>query len=242
MNQLRDTSVDLHRHTSAMQNEVMRTRMVPVGPLFNRFHRLVRDVSRQRGREAALLIDGAHTELDKRLVDALADPLTHLIRNSVDHGLESPDERIIADKEMEGIVRLSARHHGGAICIEVSDDGRGIDANRIARKAVEKQLVAEEDLVGLSDQEKIQFIFAPGFSTAAQVTDISGRGVGMDIVRSSIEALKGTISVRTELGRGTTFVIQVPLTLAMIDALLVELLGGGCYAFPLEGCARNYRI
>ncbi len=233
----RDTTLELHRHTSAMQNSVMQARMVPIGPLFQRFHRLIRDLCKERGREAKLVTAGEATELDKKLIDEIGDPLTHLLRNGVDHGLESPDDRQAAGKPRQGTVHLEAFHRSGMVCIQVRDDGRGLVVDRIRAKAVERGLIDAEAAARLPPHEVFQFIFLPGFSTAAQVTNISGRGVGMDIVKSKVTALKGRIDIESEPGRGATFTISLPLTLAMIDSLLVRI-GGARYAFPLE-CVRE---
>jgi two-component system chemotaxis sensor kinase CheA len=230
---LRDTAVVLHRHTSSIQNCVMQVRMVPIGPLFQRFHRLVRDVCKERNRKAVLITNGENTELDKKLIDELADPLTHLIRNSVDHGLETPEERLRQGKCETGSIRLEAFHEGGQICIRISDDGRGLDRDKIRKKALENGLVTEASFQKMSDQEIYALIFQPGFSTAEKVTSISGRGVGMDIVRSKINELKGKIDIESRAGEGASFTIRLPLTLAMIDALLVRV-GQGRYALPLE--------
>ena len=233
----RDTTLELHRHTSAMQNSVMQARMVPIGPLFQRFNRLIRDLCKENGREAVLAISGESTELDKKLIDEIGDPLTHLIRNGVDHGLESPEERVAAGKPRQGTVHLEAFHRSGMICIQVRDDGRGLVVDKIRSKAVERGLVTAEAASRLEPAEIFQFIFLPGFSTAAKVTSISGRGVGMDIVKSKVTALKGKIDIASEPGKGATFTISLPLTLAMIESLLVRI-GEGRFAFPLD-CVRE---
>jgi len=230
---LRESAQELHRHTGQLQNAVMQARMVPIGPLFQRFHRLIRDLCKERDHQARLVTAGESTELDKKLIDELADPLTHLIRNGVDHGLESPADREAAGKEGQGTLHLEAFHEGGQICIRVADDGRGLDLEKIRAKAVAGGLLSADAAARLSDSEAGQLIFEPGFSTAAKVTNISGRGVGMDIVRSKVQELKGTIGIESEPGRGTTFTIRLPLTLAMIEALLVRI-GQTRYAFPLE--------
>ncbi|OVE81430.1 hypothetical protein BVY04_03305 [bacterium M21] len=231
--QLRDTSIELHRHTSSVQNGVMQIRMVPIGPLFKRFHRLIRDLCKESDTDSKLVLAGESTELDKKLIDELTDPLTHLIRNSVDHGLEGVVEREAAGKPGQGTVRLEAFHEGGQICVRVSDDGRGLNIEKIKEKAIKNGIVTREGAEHLTEDEINHLIFQPGFSTAAQVTNISGRGVGMDIVRSKVNELKGKIDIETALGKGTSFTIRLPLTLAMIEALLVQI-GNTRYAFPLE--------
>ncbi len=233
----RETTQELHRHTSAMQHSVMQSRMVPIGPLFQRFHRLVRDLCKERGREAKLVTSGDATELDKKLIDEIGDPLTHLIRNGIDHGMESPEERLAAGKPRQGSVHLEAFHQGSMICIRVRDDGRGLAVDRIRAKAIERGLVTAEAAERMASEEIYQFIFLPGFSTAAQVTSISGRGVGMDIVKSKVLALKGKIDISSEPGQGAVFTISLPLTLAMIDSLLVRI-GDARFAFPLD-CVRE---
>jgi len=205
-------------------------RMVPVGETFSRFQRVVRDTSKQLGKEIELVVTGGDTELDKSMVDRIGDPLMHLVRNSLDHGIETPQARIAAGKPASGRLSLNAYHEAGSIVIEVSDDGRGLARERILKKAVERGLVAEGAV--LSDPEVWQLIFAAGFSTADAVTDISGRGVGMDVVKRNIEALRGQISLASTDGRGTTTQIRLPLTLAMIDGFLT-LVGGVHYVLPL---------
>jgi two-component system chemotaxis sensor kinase CheA len=180
---------------------------------------------------------GDATELDKKLIDEIGDPLTHLIRNGIDHGMESPDERAQAGKVRQGTVQLEAFHQGSVICIKVSDDGRGLSVERIRNKAIERGLVTAEAAARMSHEEIYQFIFLPGFSTAAQVTNISGRGVGMDIVKSKVMALKGKIAISSDPGKGASFTISLPLTLAMIDSLLVKI-GNDRFAFPLD-CVRE---
>lgn len=231
--QLREALLTLNRHIGALQSGVMQARMVPVGPLFQRFHRLVRDICKDNGKQARLLTVGEATELDKKLIDELADPLTHLIRNSVDHGLESVSEREAARKPAQGTVRLEAFHDGGQVCIRIGDDGRGLDVTRIKAKAVRMGLISEAQAAKLSNAESHQLIFLPGFSTAAQVTNISGRGVGMDIVRSKVLELKGQIDIASLPGQGCAFTIRLPLTLAMIDGLLVQV-GKTRFLFPVE--------
>ncbi len=216
-----------------LQRSVMKIRMVPVEQLFRRFPRMVRDVARQCGREVELSVSGEDTDLDKGILDAIAEPLTHLVRNAVSHGIESPEERQKLGKTPHGMVRLNAHHQGNHVIIEVSDDGRGIDAQKIRTKALELGLTTPEEAARLNDTEALDFIFRPGFSTAEQVTEISGRGVGMDVVQSVLHRLKASIHVETRAGQGTTFRLKLPLTLAIIRALLfwVE---QRLYAIPLN--------
>lgn len=206
-------------------------RMVPIGETFARFHRVVRDVSKTLGKQVDLQITGADTELDKSMVEVIADPLMHLVRNSLDHGLETTEERIAAGKPERGVIALHAYHEGGQVMIEVTDDGRGLNRERIFKKAVERGLVRADQQ--MSDHEVDQLICAPGFSTADQVTDISGRGVGMDVVKRSIESLRGQMQLASEWGRGTTTQIRLPLTLAIIDGFLTSV-GGTYYVLPME--------
>ena len=216
-----------------LQRSVMKIRMVPVEQLFRRFPRMVRDVARQCDREVELVLSGQETDLDKGILDAIAEPLTHLVRNAVSHGIESPEERIRLGKPARGMVRLNAYHQGNQVIVEVSDDGRGIDAQKIRAKAVQLGMTTAGDAGRLSEAEAVQFIFKPGFSTAEQVTEVSGRGVGMDVVQSVLQRLKATISVETRPGHGATFRLKLPLTLAIIKALLfwVE---QRLYAVPLN--------
>jgi two-component system chemotaxis sensor kinase CheA len=216
-----------------LQRSVMKIRMVPVEQLFRRFPRMVRDVSRQCGREVELALSGQDTDLDKGILDAIAEPLTHLVRNAVSHGIEPAEERRKQGKAAQGVVRLNAYHHGNQVVVEVSDDGRGIDAQKIRTKAIELGMTTPEEAARMSDAEAVDFIFRPGFSTAEQVTEVSGRGVGMDVVQSVLHRLKASISVETRLGVGTTFRLKLPLTLAIIKALLfwVE---QRLYAIPLN--------
>ena len=216
-----------------LQRSVMKIRMVPVDQLFRRFPRMVRDVSRQCGREVELDVSGQDTDLDKGILDAIAEPLTHLVRNAVSHGIEPPEERRKAGKAPRGRIRLNAYHHGNQVVVEVIDDGRGIDAHKIRAKAIELGMMTAEEAPRLSEAETLEYIFRPGFSTAEQVTEVSGRGVGMDVVQSVLHRLKATISVETRPGQGTTFRLKLPLTLAIIKALLfwVE---QRLYAIPLN--------
>ena len=215
-----------------LQKSVMKIRMVPVEHLFRRFPRVVRDVAKSCGKEVNLVITGQDTDLDKSILDMLAEPLAHLVRNAVDHGIESPAERINDGKPAHGTVTLDAYHQGNEIVIEVADDGRGIDREKLIAKAVERGLMNAGDASVLSETEINNLIFHPGLSTADQVTAISGRGVGMDVVKTVLEKLKGSVSIRTTEGKGTTFFLKVPLTLAIINALLFRV-GERLYAVPL---------
>jgi two-component system, chemotaxis family, sensor kinase CheA len=217
--------------TTQVQQEVMKTRMQPIGNAWQKLPRIVRDLSAELGKDIGLEMNGADTELDRQVLDLVKDPLTHLVRNCADHGIESPDERNAAGKPRSGTIRLSASRQGGYVVIEIADDGRGLDTARIQAKALEAGLVSEADMAAKSELQINDLIFAAGFSTAAKVTSISGRGVGMDVVRSNIEQIGGTVDVKSRLGRGTTFVIKIPLTLAIVAALIVEI-AGQRFAFP----------
>jgi len=234
---LRDEELDravstLDIATARLQSAVMRTRMQPVGKVFSRFPKVARDVARSLQKEVELELIGAETELDRNLVEALADPLVHLVRNAIDHGVESPALREASGKPRSGHVRLSAQQEGDYVSIEVQDDGAGIDPERLREKAREKGLIDIEAAARLTTDECLHLIFLPGFSTKAEVTDISGRGVGMDVVQSRIRELSGTIQIQSELGRGSRFMIRVPLTLAILPTLLVQA-GEHVYALPL---------
>jgi len=216
-----------------LQRSVMKIRMVPVDQLFRRFPRIVRDVARQCGREVNLELSGQETDLDKGILDAIAEPLTHLVRNAVSHGIEPAEERRNLGKPPRGTIRLNALHQGNQVVVEISDDGRGIDAQKIRSKAIEMGIVTAEEASRLSEPETLELIFRPGFSTAEQVTEVSGRGVGMDVVQSVLHRLKATIHIETRPGQGTTFRLKLPLTLAIIKALMfwVE---QRLYAIPLN--------
>lgn len=217
--------------TTELQNEVMKTRMQPIGNILSKFQRTVRDMARDLGKNIELRLEGAETELDKTLIEAVKDPLTHIIRNSVDHGLETPTERQKSGKDATGYVLIRAYHEGGQVVVEVSDDGRGLSREKISRKAIEKGLVSESDLGRLSEREIQNMIFAPGFSTADTVSNLSGRGVGMDVVRSNIERIGGVIDLVSTEGKGTTIRLKIPLTLAIVPALIVRS-GEESFAIP----------
>jgi len=221
----------VNRLVEEIRDNALRLRMVQIGETFNRFQRVVRDVSRELGKDIELVINGAETELDKTVVEKIGDPLMHLVRNAIDHGLEPANERQSVGKPAQGTVTLNAYHDSGSIVIEVSDDGRGLDKERIFAKAVDKGLIGANS--NLTDQEIYRLIFEPGFSTAAQVTNLSGRGVGMDVVKKNIEALRGTVDVYSEPGSGSTIRIRLPLTLAIIDGFLVGV-GESSFVIPLD--------
>jgi two-component system chemotaxis sensor kinase CheA len=220
---------------------VMQVRMIPVEAVFLRFPRLVRDLSTKLGKQVELELVGKDTELDRTVVDALGDPLVHLIRNSLDHGLEGPMERTRAGKPATGTLRLSARHAGGNVVIEVRDDGRGIDPANVARKAVERGLLTRDAVDSIDSARAVELLFHPGFSTAEVTSDISGRGVGMDAVRTTIRELGGDVLMTSEPGKGTAAQIRLPLTLAIMAALLVEA-DGRPFAIPLDRIERTVRL
>lgn len=228
---LRSVSEEIERLSGELRDTMMVLRMMPVASLFSRFRRLVHDLSRETGKEIELITEGESTEVDKTVIDRLADPLVHLVRNSIDHGLEKPEERIAAGKDAKGKVLLSAHQTGGEVIITIKDDGRGINRERVRAKAEASGLIQPGQ--ALSDPELLQLIFQPGFSTAQQVTNLSGRGVGMDVVKKTVEALRGAIDITSKPGDGSEVSLRIPLTLAIIDGLLVRV-GEGCYVIPLS--------
>lgn len=232
---------DLTRSSQALQTMVMQIRMIPVEAVFLRFPRLVRDLSTKLGKKVDLQLSGSETELDRTVVDALGDPLVHLVRNSLDHGLELPDEREAAGKPATGIVEISARHAGGSVLISVRDDGHGIDPAHVARKAAERGLIPEDAIPSIDMQRAVELLFTAGFSTADVMSDVSGRGVGMDVVRTTIRELGGEVVMTSELGKGTTAQIRLPLTLAIMSALLVESCGLP-FAVQLDRVERTLRL
>ncbi|MDB3935884.1 chemotaxis protein CheA, partial [Granulosicoccus sp.] len=227
--------------TSELQEGVMQTRMQPIHSVWAKLPRVVRDLSRACGKQIRVEMEGKSTELDKSLIEAMKDPITHLVRNSVDHGVETPEKRIAAGKPAEGVLLLRAFHEGGQVHIEISDDGGGIPADKIKKKAIENGVVTAEQASRMSDQEICKMIFLPGLSTAEEVTNISGRGVGMDVVKTNIEKISGAIDLDTEVGRGTTFKIRVPLTLAIVPALIVST-GNQRFAIPQVNLIELIRI
>ncbi|HDQ41095.1 MAG TPA: chemotaxis protein CheA [Desulfonatronum sp.] len=239
--QLTESTYAMARISDDLQDTIMQVRMVAVSAVFSRFPRLVRDLSRKSGKEVELVTEGEETELDKSIVEVIGDPLVHLIRNSMDHGLENREERLAAGKPATGSVWLRAYHKGNSVAIEVEDDGRGIDPVKMRQVAVKKGLMAEEEAARLDDREAVELIFAPGFSSAEKITDISGRGVGMDVVRTNIKNLKGSVNITSELGKGTKMILSLPLTLAIIDALMVTV-AGATYAIPLDAVSETTKI
>ncbi|MDO8608618.1 MAG: chemotaxis protein CheA [Phaeospirillum sp.] len=229
---------ELSHHTRELQESVMAIRAQPIKALFSRAPRLVRDLSAKLNKQAKLVMSGENTEVDKTVIEQLSDPLTHLIRNSLDHGIELPEERIANGKPAEGTIHLGAEHRSGRVIIQVSDDGKGIDRKRVLEKAIEKGLV--ERGVQLTDEQIDQMIFAPGFSTAAQVSDVSGRGVGMDVVRRNIQDVGGRVVVQSTPGQGSRFILSLPLTLAVMDGMLVSV-GIERYVLPLTNIVESLR-
>lgn len=218
---------------SDLQNSVMKTRMQPIGRLFQKYPRIARDLARQLGKDVELVLAGEETEVDKTMIEDLADPLIHLIRNAVDHGVEMPEERAAAGKPSKSLVRLEARQEGDHIVLIIADDGKGMSAERIRAKAVDKGLISEEEANTLDERQSLNLIFLPGFSTKTQISDVSGRGVGMDVVKTNIQKLNGSVEIRSEPGKGSVFLISLPLTLAILPVLLV-LLGDQPFALPLS--------
>jgi two-component system chemotaxis sensor kinase CheA len=232
---------DLARASQSLQAMVMQVRMIPVEAVFLRFPRLVRDLSGKLGKQVELKLVGQDTELDRTVVDALGDPLVHLVRNGLDHGLESPEEREAAGKPPTGTLEISAAHAGGNVVISVRDDGRGIDPAKVAAKAVQRGLITAEQAESIDQARAAELLFAPGFSTAETTSDISGRGVGMDAVRTIIRELGGDVNFVSQMGKGTTAQIRLPLTLAIMSALLIEV-GSEPFAIPLERVQRTVRL
>ena len=238
---LTETTYAMARISDDLQDTIMHVRMIPVSTVFTRFPRLVRDLSRQNGKQVELIMEGEETELDKSVVEVIGDPLVHLIRNAVDHGIEPEAERRAAGKDPTGRIWLRAYHKGNSVAIEVEDDGRGIDAETMRQTAVRRGIISSEEARSLEEREAMELIFAPGFSTAETVTDISGRGVGMDVVRTNIKNLKGSVNIASETGKGTKFTLSLPLTLAIIDALMVRV-SGEIFAIPLDAVSETTKI
>ncbi|POZ88245.1 chemotaxis protein CheA [Petrotoga sibirica] len=236
-----ESLTQLSRITLDLQNVVMKIRMVPVAFVFNRFPRLVRDLAKELGKKVNFVIQGEETELDRTVVDEIGEPLVHLLRNSIDHGIEGPHERLAKGKPETGTLKLSARHEGNGVIIEVEDDGKGFDKNEILRTVINKGLISSSEASKLSDDEIYNFVFLPGFSTKTAATELSGRGVGMDVVKSTIESLKGTISLETKKEKGTKISISLPLTLAIIEALLITV-NDHVYAIPIANIDTTQRM
>lgn len=241
MEGLESVAAKINQVTSEMQDAIMQTRMQPIGNVFNRFPRVVRDLSNKLGKQCRLEVDGNDVEVDKTIVEAIGDPLTHLIRNAVDHGLETPDVRAAAGKVGEGVIRLRAAHKSGKVCIEIQDDGAGIDTHRVKAKALERGLITPEQVAQMSDRDAARLIFHAGFSTAEKISDVSGRGVGMDVVRTNIERLGGSVEIESEHGSGTMIRITLPLTLAIIPSLIVGC-GADRFAIPQLNIAELVRV
>ncbi|MEY9096437.1 chemotaxis protein CheW [Paenibacillus sp. RC84] len=241
VDELGDIADHLSRIIGDLQESVMKTRMLPIEQLFNRFPRMIRDLSRMLGKEIELVLEGKDTELDRTLIEEIADPLIHLIRNAVDHGIEKPEVRTLSGKSSGGVLTIRAAHEDNQVVIYVQDDGAGIDPARMIRSALEKGIITREEAGQMSEREAVELIFRPGFSTASTVSDVSGRGVGMDIVRSHIEKLNGLIDIETRLGQGTCFKIKLPLTLAIIVGLQVKL-GGRTFIVPMSNIAEIVRV
>jgi two-component system, chemotaxis family, sensor kinase CheA len=235
---LQERITQLERNTREIQERVMSIRMMPIGSAFHRFPRLVRDLAGKSGKQIQLVMSGEETELDKTLIEAIGDPLTHLVRNSADHGLELPDDRLAQGKSARGTIRLHAYHDGGNICIAVEDDGRGLNREKIIKKAVEKGIIADGS--NLTDEAVNQLIFRPGFSTADTITDVSGRGVGMDVVKRNIEGLGGSVGIQSTMGKGSRLTLKLPLTLAIIDGMTVRV-GQDNYIIPLLTVTESIR-
>lgn len=225
--------LQLGRISKEIQELVTKLRMLPISFIFDRFPRLVRDLSKELGKKVHLEIEGRETELDRSVIDEIGDPLVHLIRNSLDHGLEPPEERVAKGKPEEGLLRIRAYQDGSSVVVSVEDDGRGINKEKILKKAVEKGLISQEQIDSISERDAIQFLFMPGFSTSDKVTDISGRGVGLDAVKNKVESIGGRLSIESEENKGTTIKVKLPITLAIVLALLVKI-DGQIYAIPLE--------
>ena len=238
--QLVEAVTSLDRTVSDLQVAVMKLRMQPIKKIFSKFPRLVRDLARKLNKKVQLIIEGEDTELDRSILDKLEDPLIHLVRNALDHGIEPPEERIAKGKPEVGTVRLFAYHEGDHIIVGIQDDGRGIDPEKLKKKALEKGLITPEQAAQMSDKEAYELIFMPGFSTAEKVSDVSGRGVGMDVVASTIHSLRGSIEIDSELGKGTTIILKLPLTVAIIRTLMIGV-SGQVYAVPLHSVVEVVR-
>jgi two-component system chemotaxis sensor kinase CheA len=227
--------------TSELQEEVMRTRMQPISNIFDKFPRVVRDVATARGKQVLIEMEGKETELDRSLLEAIKDPLTHIVRNSVDHGIEMPERRVARGKRPEGHLKLRACHEGGQVLVEISDDGAGIDTARVKSKAIERCLITAQQAGRMSEGELLNLVFLPGFSTAEKVTNLSGRGVGMDVVKTNIDRVNGTVDLQSYPGKGTTIKIKIPLTLAIVRAVIIQSYGKR-FAIPQVNIQEQVRL
>ncbi len=241
LNVLEETLASLNRLTNELQEEIMASRMVPIEQIFNRFPRMIRDLAKKEGKEIELVLEGGDIELDRTVLDEIGDPLVHILRNCVDHGIESPDVRKQAGKNPRGIIRLIARREKNHVVIEAQDDGKGMDPQKFRETAVRKGLLTQEEAAKLSDNEAINLSFMPGFSTAEKVTDVSGRGVGMDVVRTKIGSMGGSIKLESAKGSGTKIILKLPLTVAIIHSLMVKV-GKDVYAIPITNVVRDLSV
>ncbi|MBH2015980.1 MAG: chemotaxis protein CheA, partial [Burkholderiales bacterium] len=231
----------INRIAEDMQHAIMQVRMMPVGTVFQRFGRLVRDTSRKLGKDVQLVIEGEETEADKNVIEALADPLIHIIRNSLDHGIESPDARQQAGKPRQGTIRVTARQESDRVVIEIDDDGAGVDPNRVRRKAIERGLIPEDKAATLTDSEATQLVFLPGFSTADTISDLSGRGVGMDVVRNAVERINGQVDLNSQVGKGTRLRLSLPLSMAVTNVMIIEA-AGRRFGVPMDLIVETVRV
>ena len=239
--EIKDQYAIIDRLAQEMQRAIMDVRMLPVSEVFERFPRLVRDLSRKLNKHIELRVVGEDTAADKTIIESLGDPLIHLVRNSIDHGVESPEQRVAAGKPEAASIQLKAFQEGDQVIIEVSDDGKGIDPTAIRLKAFEKGLITEEQADALSDQEAINLIFRPGFSTVEQVSDLSGRGVGMDVVRTAVEKINGQVTLSSHKGEGTLVRLSLPLSMAVARVMMVEV-GNSLFGVPMDGVAETVRV
>jgi two-component system chemotaxis sensor kinase CheA len=231
----------INRIAEDMQHAIMQVRMLPVGTVFQRFGRLVRDISKKLGKEVQLVIEGEETEADKNVIEALADPLIHLLRNSLDHGIGTPEVRLRSGKAAQGTIRITARQEGDRVLIEIADDGAGVAPDKVRAKAVERGLIAADRASSLSDEDAVQLVFLPGFSTATEITDLSGRGVGMDVVRTAVERLNGTVELQSRVGLGTTVRLSLPLSMAVSHVMVVES-AGRRFGVPMDLINETVRV
>ena len=231
----------INRIAEDMQHAIMQVRLLPVGTIFQRFVRLVRDISKRLGKEVELVIEGGDTEADKNVIECLADPLIHIVRNSLDHGLETPEVRAAAGKPRCGLLRVSARQDGDRVLIEITDDGTGIDTDKVRAKAAERGLIPADRADALSEEDAVQLVFLPGFSTAQQISDLSGRGVGMDVVRSAVEAIHGSVSLSSVRGQGTTVRLALPLSMAVTNVMMIET-AGRRFGVPMNLIVETVRV